>query len=160
MVKFNRYGFLEPSGAIAISLTDFKKHFVFVSDSETRIHNFEKYASYSNQLKKLLGLPNLKQWINGSFVTSIKNPKDIDLVTFIDFELRISFANQLKAFEAAQANAIYGVDAYLLTVFPPHHPKAFLFESDQAYWMEHFSKSRRNSRTGKKLPKGYLEIIY
>jgi len=67
------------------------------------------------------------QWINGSFVTNTKNPKDIDLVTFIDVELRLEFEVELKKIEAKGANDVYGVDAYILTVFPESHSNYFFF---------------------------------
>ena len=85
MIDFDKRGLLAPNTIIPISLSDFKIHFVDLIPSETRLLNFEKYIRYSDDLKSLLGLETLKQWINGSFATSSKNPKDIDLVTFIDF---------------------------------------------------------------------------
>lgn len=108
----------------------------------------------------MLKVKSLKQWINGSFVSSLKNPKDIDFVTFIDYDLRKEYESDLKLFEANQANSRYQVDAYIITVFPKGHEKVFLFESDKSYWTERFSFTRRNLRTGRKYPKGFLEIIY
>jgi hypothetical protein len=127
--------------------------------SETRAEIFEKYCTYSDELKKLLKLGPLKQWVNGSFVTKIRNPKDIDLLTFVDFELRVSLEAELKQFEAKGANDNFGVDAYLITVFPREHEKYFLFESDKAYWTDKFSRTKRD-RTGQKHDKGFLEILY
>lgn len=160
MLNFNAKGLLMPDTSINASLEELKIHFVDDIPSQTRLANFEKYIHYSNELKKLIQTDRLRQWINGSFVTkTIANPKDIDLVTFIDFETWIKFREPLKDFEAEKANKIYGVDAYLLTEFPKEHTSAFLFESDKAYWMGHFSKTRRD-RSGQKHPKGFLEIIY
>lgn len=160
MINFDSKGLLVPNSNILVSLNDFKLHFVDSIPSETRLPNFEKYVKYSSDLKSLLKVDALNQWINGSFVTTLKNPKDIDLVTFIDFELRERFERELIAFEASQANVVYEVDAYIVTVFPKGHSKEFLYKSDRAYWMERFSITRRNVRTGKKYPKGFLEINY
>jgi hypothetical protein len=159
MLDFDTKGLLIPDKNIRCTIDELKTHFVDAIPSDTRLENFEKYIHYSNELKQVLGLANIKQWINGSFVTNVKNPKDIDLITFIDFDIKEKFQNELKKFEAKGSNTVYGVDAYLLTVFPENHSKRFLFESDFAYWMHRFSKTRRDI-TGKKNPKGFLEIIY
>lgn len=159
MLNFDSNGLLTPNTNIVASITEIKYHFVDAISSKTRLENFEKYIRYSDELKKLLNVVTLKQWINGSFVTKINNPGDIDLVTFIDFDLRLKFQIELQNFEAKRANEFYGVDAYLLTEFPENHPKYFLFQSDRAYWIERFSRTRRDSE-GKKNPKGFLEINY
>jgi len=159
MIRFDSKGLLTPKTNILTSLTEMKQHFVDGISSDTRLENFGKYVRYSDELKKMLNVVSLKQWINGSFVTKINNPSDIDLVTFIDFDMRLKLQIELQNFEAKGANDIYVVDAYLLTVFPENHLKSFLFQSDRAYWMERFSRTRRDS-LGKKNPKGFLEINY
>lgn len=159
MLHFTKNGFLIPDNNIAVSVDDLNRYFVEGIPSDTRGEIFVKYLKYSDELKNVLGLKTLKQWINGSFVTKIKNPKDIDLITFVDFDLRTRFANELKQFEAKGANDNFGVDAYLLTAFPTGHEKNFLFESDRAYWMEMFTRTRRD-KSGRKHRKGFLEILY
>lgn len=159
MLNFNASGLLVPNNNIVTSIDYLERHFVHEIPSETRCEIFKKYLTYSNELKKVLNLDTLKQWVNGSFVTKIRNPKDIDLVTFVDFELRRMFETELKQFEAKSANEHFEVDAYLVTVFPQGHQKNFLFESDRVYWMDKFSRTRRD-RTGKKNHKGFLEILY
>lgn len=159
MLVFNDNGLLTPNTNIVASVEDFKRYFVDAIPSDTRIENFEKYIHYSSELKKILKVDFLKQWIDGSFVTNVRNPKDIDMVTFIDFESRTQYQADLRNFEAKGANDIFGVDAYLLTTFPEEHDKFFLFQSDRAYWIDRFSRTRRDTK-GKKNPKGFLEIIY
>jgi hypothetical protein len=145
---------------IGCSIQQLESHFVHeYPNSKTRKNNYEKYLKYIYDLKELLGERRIKQWINGSFVTQALNPNDIDLVTFVNFEKRMRYGDELKRFEASGANEIYGVDAYLLTVFPEDHPKYFLFQSDKAYWMNQFGMTRRD-KNGKKTPKGFIEIIY
>lgn len=159
MYTFNDKGFLMPSDNIVASVAELKQYFVDAIPSDTRFANFEKYIRYSTELKNAVKVNSLQQWINGSFVSNIKNPKDIDLVTFIDFDLRTKYKNELQNFEARNANAVYGVDAYLLTVFPKGHKYYFLFESDRMYWLNQFSRSRRDTK-GKKHNKGFLEIKF
>lgn len=160
MIQFDDKGFLFPSRNITCTVDELKQYFVDAIPSETRLPNFEKYIHYSNELKKVLKVGNLQQWINGSFVTlNTANPKDIDLVSFIDYKLAVKFEKELEHFVARGANQVFGVDAYILVSYPEGHPNFFKFSSSKAYWAHHFSTTRRD-RFGKKNPKGYLEIIY
>jgi hypothetical protein len=160
MLSFNDKGLLTPDKNITCSVKELKQHFVDAIPSETRLLNFEKYIHYSNELKKLLKIENFIQWVNGSFVNlQTANPKDIDLITFIDHGLAEKYKTELENFGARSANSIFGVDAYLLITYPEEHPAHAIYSSDRAYWASHFSRTRRD-RYGKKNPKGYLEIIY
>lgn len=159
MLHLNSSGFLSPNTLIKSSLDELKYYFVDLIQSETRTINYEKYVDYATELKQTIKIDSLTQWIDGSFVTKTKNPKDIDLVTFIDFETRRKYEKEIIKFEAKGANELYGVDAYIVTVFPEGHKNHFYFLSDKAYWIQRFSTSRRD-RNGVKQPKGFLEIIF
>ncbi len=160
MFSFDDKGLLIPNRNITCSVEELKQYFVDAIPSETRLPNFEKYIHYSNELKKLLGLENFMQWVNGSFVIAhIVNPKDIDLITFIDYKLVEKHKREIDNFGASGANRIFGVDAYILVTYPETHPNYLMYSSDKAYWAAHFSRTRRD-RFGKKNAKGYLEIIY
>jgi len=54
---------------------------------------------------------------------------------------------------------IYGVDAYLVKTYRREDKKYPLYIGDSMYWMNSFDKTQ-SGRNGKKLPKGFLEIIY
>jgi len=84
-------------------------------------------------------------------------PGDIDLVTFIDFFIAEKLRDELKDFKYPFSEIVFGVDAYLVKKYPPNHRLYNLYISDSAYWMAHFSKTRRN-RIGNKQSKGFLEI--
>jgi hypothetical protein len=84
MLEFNSKGLLVPNTKIQSSVEELKECLVDNITSKTRLEIFNKYIEYSNSLKVLLGVPNIQQWINGSFVTKIANPRDIDLITFVD----------------------------------------------------------------------------
>ncbi len=127
--------------------------------SDTRVANFDKYIKYSNDLKKLVGGKNLKQWINGSFVTRKINPKDIDLVTFVDYSTIKRLGNKLDNFRTEDSWLIYGVDAYIFEVYPKDSSLYKFTHSDISYWHAQFNRTRVN-RKGIKFPKGFLEIIY
>jgi len=150
---------LIPNSNIESSIFELNNYFVAQIPTDSRRSLYENYLSYSNEMKFILGVNKLKQWINGSFVTKVKNPKDIDLVTFLDFESRLKFEFELRELHERIYNLKIGVDAYLVTVFPEEHSKSFLYKSDYAYWLDRFTKTRGN-HSGRKLSKGFLEIIH
>jgi len=160
MIEFDKNGVLAPAKSILISLDEFKFHFVENIKSDTRQTIFDRYLKYSSELKSCLQVDSLCQWINGSFVTTTPNPADIDVVSFVNIEWSHKFRSDLKRFEALQANTNYGVDGYLITVFPENHASRFLFESDRAYWLHQFTRTKRNPKNGKRLEKGFLEVYY
>lgn len=159
MLKFNQSGQLVPNKNIKATLNDFKTEFVLNIPTVERQILFENYQIYSSNLKKLCNNTSLLQWINGSFVTKILNPGDIDLVTFLDFNLVRDLSEKVKSFTFPLSEIDYGVDAYIVIIYPIGHKNYFLYQSDFAYWMDKFDKTKRNRR-GNCLPKGFLEIIY
>ena len=87
MLSFDHRGNLTPYELIQANVNEFKHFFVDRIQSRTRLDNFNKYIKYSEDLKSLLEGKTLKQWINGSFVTKKTNPKDIDVVTFLEHDI-------------------------------------------------------------------------
>ncbi|HET6245203.1 MAG: hypothetical protein H0V01_11960 [Bacteroidetes bacterium] len=159
MLKFDSKGLLTPNTKIVASVAELKIHFVDAIPSATRPKIFDSYIKYSDALKNLLQGQPLQQWINGSFVTQIPNPKDIDMITFIDYQVVAKLGTQLDNFCVKGSFKVYGVDAYILEVYSESHEKHFFYKSDVSYWMDRFDKTRRDL-SGKKNPKGFLEIIY
>ena len=108
---------------------------------------------YTNELKKRCA-DVLTQWIDGSFVTKKQEPGDIDLVTFIDFSVAEKLGDDLKDFKYPLSEIVFVVDAYLVKIYPPGHQLHQLYVSDSAYWLHHFTQTRRN-RIGNKQHKGF-----
>ncbi|HEY4322812.1 MAG TPA: hypothetical protein VGN20_02470 [Mucilaginibacter sp.] len=131
---------------------------IFVKNIPTinRSELFKKYFSYTNSLKEI-SKTNLKQWIDGSFVTKKSEPQDIDLVTFIDFSVVEALGNDLTDYKYPASQIIFGVDAYIVKTYPSDHKYYSSYLADKAYWMDFFNKTRRN-RIGNKLAKGFLEL--
>ncbi len=158
MLEFNSKGLLVPNIKIQSSVDELKDCFVDNITSKTRLEIFNKYIEYSNSLKVLLGVSNMKQWINGSFVTKITNPRDIDLVTFVDHQIVKKLGKKLIIFnkEAIEDEML---DTYFVEVYPKGHSKEAFYSSDMAYWIDRFDTTRRDKK-GIKNNKGFLEIIY
>ena len=159
MIKFNSKGLLVPNTITRITIDEFYDCFVDSINSNTRSVIYENYIRYSEDLKLLLGGRPLCQWIDGSYVTRKINPKDIDLITFVDYKMIEEHGNELIKFGAMGSFLNEGVDAYLLEEYPSNHEKYSYFNSDKAYWIDRFDKTRRD-RSGRKHPKGFLEIIF
>ena len=104
-------------------------------------------------------MPSLLQWVDGTFVTQIENPNDIDIVTFLDHNTIEKNRLLLNDFGVRGAWIKFGVDAYIQEVFPANHPNHFFFKSDELYWTHKFGQTRRDSN-GRRNKKGFLEIIY
>jgi hypothetical protein len=157
MLNFNSIGLLIPDSNIQSDISELEQ--VFVTDIQTtkRKELFENYISYSNALKEVCKNENLKQWVDGSFTSKKFEPNDIDIVTFIDFSVIDALKNQLIDYKHPASQNTFGVDAYIVSIYPPNHKYHPLYLADAAYWMNHFNRTRRN-RIGNKLKKGFLEI--
>ncbi|MGP8215475.1 MAG: DUF6932 family protein [Bacteroidia bacterium] len=158
MLQFDSRGYLTPYKAIPSSIEEMRKYFVEEIESNIRRKIFERYIKYSDDLKHLAGDAQLKQWVNGSFVTKVKNPNDIDLITFIDHTIINKLGNKLNIFRPGGSWKHYGVDAYIIEVYPKNSAKHKLTEYDTLDWLHLFVNNRRENSLRTK--KGFLEIIY
>ncbi len=157
---FDSNGNLTPYSKITTDLATFEK--VFVTDFEnstTRKTLFDNYLRYLEAFSKEI-TPNFTQWINGSFVTLKENPKDIDFVTFIPFE--VYEKNKLLIEKSFWSYALEkeGLDAYIVQIYPENH-KLFLsdtvkFRED---WISRFTKTKLSENLIY-FPKGFIEVIY
>ncbi len=159
MLKFDGKGHLKPYEPIPCNIFEFKRIFVDMFESQTRNQNYQNYIRYSSDLKKLLGTQKLHQWINGSFVTKKKNPKDVDLVTFIPYQLIQELGIKLNPFKGIQSWSTYSVDAYIIVVHPQESELFRFTEFDCKEWLYLFTHGKRN-RKGEKQQKGFIEIFY
>lgn len=112
MLTFNDKGLLIPTTNIISTLEEFKLQFV-KGKSDRRQELFEAYLKYSEALKLIVKM-NLSQWINDSYITQLtENPKDIDLVTFIDYRIIDKVEKELEQFKYPESLRKHGVDALL-----------------------------------------------
>lgn len=88
-------------------------------------------------------------WIDGSYVTDKVDPDDVDLVTFIDFDLLESMASTpAEDFLTSALGAgpktppIYRSDAYIVAVAPAGHPHHASFSKAYDYWRNWFGRMR------------------
>lgn len=160
-INFDIYGNLKPYELIEMEWGEFEVVFVHSFDEmSTRAKLFHTFETYITDLQAVIG-PTFYSWVGGSFVTNKDNPKDIDIVTFIPEDIFFQFEKELFPFSKYGTAESYGtdLDAYLVVIYPDTHKKKAFTESDEKYWLNHFTNSRPNRRN-KKLPKGFIQLSF
>jgi len=97
------------------------------------------------------------QWINGSFVTKKHTPRDIDLVSFVDYQLADKYKRELNNFVYPLSRENYNMDAYIVKLYPNDNKNLVFSKSDTSYWFHHFQKTKPN-KNGEKFYKGFIKI--
>ncbi|NBB19018.1 hypothetical protein GVN20_06585 [Runella sp. CRIBMP] len=83
-MKFDEYGYLIPYEVISAELVTFKQVFVNgFPNSVSRTSIFDEYEQYILRIQQIINGP-FYQWVDGSFTSKKLNPRDIDVVTFVD----------------------------------------------------------------------------
>ncbi len=157
MLQFSPKGLLVPNGIIASDLNELKNNFVDVA-SVSRKELFGQYLLYSESLKHCCN-HSYMQWINGSYCTRKKEPDDIDLVSFIPHKLIEANEKLFQQFSHPNSENEFGVDGYIVRVYPESSRLHAQYISDRMYWLAKFSRTKIN-RAGKRDSKGFLEIIF
>ncbi len=158
--SFDIRGYLKPYGKNKIDHKKFHAEFVdpFEEDS-TRHELYNGFVKYNNNLKRLLNHHKYTQWIDGSFISTKINPKDIDVVSLIDNNLIEKYEKELVEFITKKGKTNYGIDGYILRIYPKDHPKYVRTKTDLIYWENWFSTSRKNRRK-QRFPKGFVELEF
>ena len=153
-------GNLTPYTVIEMDFDNFQKHFVKAfPDSTTRLFIFGEYERYLSAFRELI-TEDFLQWIDGSFVSQKQNPRDIDIVTWIDFEIYQSKKELIsKHFIGNAISFNFKVDNYILQNYPKNHEEYAYSMAQKAYWKDFFGHTRPN-RAGNKLETGFVEIKF
>jgi hypothetical protein len=103
------------------------------------------------------------QWIDGSFVESVLDPEDADVVSFCDYDSLNGLAPESLHFVASKLNAEestkeeYCTHTFLVPSCRPDHPYYDVFEKSRRYWRRWFGQT--NPKRGPMVPKGMLEMV-
>lgn len=153
-MEFDTNGYLKPYGLNKADYMILEEVFVnSFPESSTRKRIFEEYQQYNYQLHQLL--PNgFWQWINGSFISKKLNPRDIDLVTFVDDSLFHQHEKQFASLRELRYKGSRLIDGYFITVYPDNHPHNYIYHLDCADWLFRFSTPKPKGN------KGFLEINF
>ena len=159
-LSFDIRGNLKPYEIVEVSYDDFHKVFVEAFDEEsTRAKLFNYYEKYVNDLSDILER-NFYQWIDGSYISNRVSPRDIDLLTIVDYrDYDVNKSILEKKFASFEGRKNYNVDAYIISSYPDSHKRNIFTKSDLAYWRSLFSKTRAN-RAKKQFTKGFIQINF
>lgn len=158
--SFDIRGYLKPYGKNEINKENLKKVFVDPFDeASSRKRLYQGYLKYNKDLQALLAGQRYVQWIDGSFISTQINPRDIDLVSLIDYRFIEKYELELKRFLNRDGKNNYGIDGYMVRVYPEGHDKYIRTKSDLIYWESWFSMSKKNRRK-QRFPKGFVEIKF
>jgi hypothetical protein len=158
ILSFTENGFLIPNLAIEVTISVLYDQFVqSFPNSQTRIHLFNEWIKYNKLLRSEIG-QDFVQWVDGSFVTLKQNPRDIDLVSFIPYQLYERHYHVLDNLWTDNWEK-EGLDVYFVKVYPESHP-AFDTETkrDWEQWTTHYSLTKPDNAF-RQHPKGFLTIL-
>ena len=99
------------------------------------------------------------QWINGSFISKVLKPRDVDIVSFIDYKTIKQNASHLEKMLFPISFEKYKMDAYMVRTYPQNHDKHSYMVSDTLYWLHHFLKTKPNKQN-KVFSKGLVKIKF
>jgi len=161
-LTFDIRGNLVPYEKSELTFDEFASAFVdeIAEEGGRRREIFEDYSSYLQDFRREVAIEFI-QWIDGSFISNKRNPRDIDFVTLLDYQVYETHEKLIEAkYRTFRAREFYGnVDAYFVKVYPKGHAKRFITEYDLAYWWSWFTETKKN-RLKKQYNKGFVEIKF
>lgn len=155
MIEFDENGFIKPYHIIETDLATIQRIFVEeIQLSATRKAIFEDFIVYNEALKNII-LTGFTQWIDGSFVTQKRNPNDIDLVTFIDFEVYNTNEIEIDELRRTRQTTNTIIDGYFVKIYPENHKHRNWYENDKMQWLFTFNQVKNAKQS-----KGFLQINF
>lgn len=155
---FDDHGHPVPYKIIELSLSEFQSAFVDgLEDTSHRKNLFRRYLQFINEVKTSFGIA-FFQWIDGSFVTTKSLPEDLDVVTFLPYDIMIQKIGAVFYFRE-HAITKYSVDAKFCPVCKWNHRFYADSKQQESYWANLYGFSRQDAE-GKKWPKGIIKIDF
>ena len=133
-------------------MDDVEQHFVRAFPlSSSRIALWDNYQRFLEAIQRNISL-HFTQWINGSFISQTPDPKDIDMVVFLDAAIyRQKEALLEKYWSFALEDK--GLDVYWVEAYKPEHVDFVrVTRNYQTVWRNRFGKDRLSNK------KGFIEI--
>jgi len=159
-LSFNIRGNLKPYKVNTISIENFQETFVNTFQNNAKRKELHQYYQiYVEQLKRLVK-EDFYQLIDGSFVSSKKNLKDIDIVTILNYqdyeENKVMLEEEYASFAGRKK---YNIDGYILPNYPKEHKNYIFTKSDLIYWRNLFGTTKVN-RVKKQYKNGIIQINF
>ena len=138
MINFDSRGYITPKEIISVTLQEFEETFCY---NVRRKLIFENYTIFIEKLKSL-GLTRFYQYIDGSFVTNKSYPKDIDFVTFVDYEFFHQNITKMMEFRNEW------LDCFFAPIYPENHASKYRNDLEHFEWQCLFGWDREDERKG------------
>ncbi|MEO6038309.1 MAG: hypothetical protein ABIQ93_07850 [Saprospiraceae bacterium] len=147
MLTFDEFGHLIADQPIESDLAEVEAVFVF---NEKRRLIFADLLAFLEELTAM-GIGDFQVWIDGSFVTKKVNPKDMDCVFFLNYQVFDKNESRLRQIRNDYKLAI---DSYFIPIFPENHPHFNHYNLDRVDWLFLFSRDRQRRK------KGFLQLEF
>lgn len=123
--------------------------------STTRRPLFERWRLVTQAMERLVAVQT--QWVDGSYVTTKDDPRDIDVVSHFkgdDLDQLDDVAKTLLEGLVAghTSRDLHSCDSYLIVEYPNGHLARPAYEATLRYWDQLFGTHRDGD------PKGYVEV--
>lgn len=146
-IKFSEYGTPQPPGVRSVTFEEWKDFFQSIENQNRRktlITGFERFIA---ELKNRVTPDQWKQWIGGSFTTTKVEPKDIDVVNFIDYGSIAEMNSDPGPYFTSKdpnidSRVIYNIDSYQVPVYPLNDPRHKITNDMTKYWVKQFGYDR------------------
>lgn len=150
---FNEHGLLIPAEAISSDLEALQHHFVAAfPKSKTRKELFKNLMLFNEIMQKEV-FAWYEVWVDGSFVTKKLNPKDLDVVVFLEYEVYEMREKKLMHLMAVSFDTLR-IDAYFVKVYQRSHPLLPVTMINRNDWFEFFTTTRGENK------KGFLKLNF
>ncbi len=153
-ISFDSKGNLVPYDLIPLSYSQFKEFFIApFKDSSPRASIYEGFCRYCAEMFRIMRADWL-QWLDGSYVTTEANPKDLDLVNIIRIEILDRTGRALDPFATGPGNPSGAFRVHAFTI-PECSPKDYRYGycvAKQTHWKKWFGRDRYKN------PKGIVQM--
>jgi hypothetical protein len=151
-------GNLTPNEIIPMEWDDFVQYFVNEkTNSATRQQLLSNFTAFIEQLQGTIS-PNFKIWVDGSFISTKINPRDIDAVFLLPYDIverkKSVLEHQvfIKEFKYSK-----GLDLYFFADYPENHKRSFFSHHFKLYWKDIYGHTRPDTNK-QKFSKGFIEL--
>jgi hypothetical protein len=124
-------------------------------NTEHRKQLLDNFLLFNKELKAILKSP-FFQWIDGSFVTNKELPNDLDVVTFVDYEVLQHFEYEM-IWMKAKAKIDWNIDNNTSHFCSSNHFQFEKYLKTREMWQRLYGTTRSNDQDIK-YPKGFIQI--
>lgn len=156
--EFDVRGYLLPAQLIVADKMEIESFFVSNrTDSDTRYKLWKNFDDFINRFQREIE-NSFEIWLDGSFVLKKLNPKDIDAVFMLDYQVCERKKSVLESQWFTRENKRnLGLDLYYSIEYPVAHKRHFLTHLNHLYWIDLYGYTRKDA-IGQQFQKGFIYL--